>query len=175
MFASQVGFAGSVHQLCTDVPLVNAAWNQIPANQRFPCDVIHLIVIRDYEVFLKSHPEISGNDSLRERGRQAFAFSISFDWPIFVNLDGHGLLLERYNQGGYWIAFAVAGVLAHERVHAMGNPSESAGLLEEFRLDQAFQKRGKLPIDVFDLGKLRRQYANALAEEERLPSRAPAS
>ena len=72
--------------------------------------------------FLEATQKSQGMIASVEKGRQAFAFSISFDWPIFVNLDGHGLLLERFNQGGYWIAFAVAGVLAHERIHAMGNP-----------------------------------------------------
>jgi hypothetical protein len=68
--------------------------------------------------------------------------------------------------GEYWVAYPVAGVLAHERIHAMGDLSEAAALLEELRLDRRFRDEGKLP-KTFDLDGLQQQYLEALAEERR--------
>jgi len=57
-----------------------------------------------------------------------------------------------------------AGVLAHERVHAMGDLSEAAGLAPEFELDKRFRAEGKLPLE-FDLPGLENQYRQALEAE----------
>jgi len=97
----------------------------------------------------------AGSD-LREKGRHAFAFSISATWPIYINLDSHQPLVSAFLTSRLWIAFAIAGVLAHERVHATGTPSESAGLFAEYELDRRFQEQGKLPRE-FDLEGMRKQ------------------
>jgi hypothetical protein len=151
--------------MCSDIPLISAAWNSLPAERRFPCDPDHLAVILDFEAFLKAHPDLAANATLRERGRQAFAFTITASWPIYINLGPHQAIADAYNGSQRWIAFAIAGVLAHERVHAMGDLSEAAGLLAEFQLDQRFQSEGRLPT-VFDIRGLERQYRDALSQEK---------
>jgi hypothetical protein len=147
---------------------VDAAWKQLPSRQRFPCDSKHLEVIRDYPAFLQKHPDFGKTDALREKGRQAIAFSAG-DWPVYINLDGHEALFNRFQMGESWIAYPVAGVLAHERIHALGNLSESAGLHEELLLDQRFRREGKLP-ESFDLDRLEQQYLEAVARERKRPT-----
>jgi hypothetical protein len=93
-----------------------------------------LAMVPDVAAFLEAHPDIAARPDLREKARHAFAFSISATWPIYVNLDSHQPL----------IAFAIAGVLAHERVHATGTLNESAGFFAECELDRHFRERGKL-------------------------------
>jgi hypothetical protein len=151
--------------MCTVIPLVSAAWSLLPPEQRFPCDSEHLVVIRDLAKFLRAHPDIAANAALLEKARHAFAFSISATWPIYINLDSHQSLGDAYTNSQRWVAFAVAGVLAHERVHAMGNLSESAALLAELRLDKCFRNEGKLPT-AFDMPGLERQYIDALDKEK---------
>src|SRR5215472_12350641 len=51
---------GSPPESCSKVPLLAAAWKQLPPELRFPCDSRHLIVISDCKIFLESHPEIAG-------------------------------------------------------------------------------------------------------------------
>jgi hypothetical protein len=61
-------------------------------------------------------------------------------------------------------------VLAHEIVHAAGDPRESAGILVEFEVDQRCQKQGKLPPE-FNLASLFQQYRDALQSEKFLAAR----
>jgi transcriptional regulator with XRE-family HTH domain len=157
---------------CGDIPLISAAWNALPAELRLPCDPEHLVVIRDYDAFLKTHPDLAANATLRERARQAFAFTITAAWPVYINLGPHQSITGAFDRSP-WIAFAIAGVLVHERVHAMGNLSEAAGLQAEFQLDQRFQSEGKLP-EAFDIRGLERQYRDALNQESGLRSSRPA-
>jgi hypothetical protein len=152
---------------CGDIPLISAAWNSLPPEQGFPCDPDHLAVILDYESFLKAHPDLAASAALREKGRHAFAFSLSGAWPIYINVGLHPALADAFNHSQRWVAFAIAGVLAHERVHAMGNLSEVAGLLAEFQLDKRFQREGKLP-QAFDIRVLEQQYHEALNQEKAL-------
>jgi hypothetical protein len=151
---------------CATIPLIRSAWNQLPADQRFPCDPDHLVVILDLQDFLKTHENIAVNKQLREKARHAIAFTISSAWPIYVNLESHKPLVDAYMDSQRWIMFMIAGVLAHERVHAMGTASESAALHAELELDTIFWKLGKLP-NSFDLLLLERQYADALARERK--------
>jgi hypothetical protein len=149
---------------CTLNPLVAAAWRELPSDQRFPCDGEHIVLVPDFTGFLKAHPDIAARPDLREKARHAFAFSISATWPIYINLDSHQPLIDAFLTSRPWIAFAIAGVLAHERVHATGTLSESRGLLAEYELDCRFRERGKLPRE-FDLEGLRKQYREALDRE----------
>jgi hypothetical protein len=150
---------------CDEVPIIRAAWEALPANVWFPCDSHHIVVVRDYAAFLRSHQDLASNWELREKGRKAFAFVIlPYSWPIYINLDGHQDVPIAYTLGNTWIAAALAGVLAHERVHAMGNSSEAAGLQEEMRLDIAFLLEGRLP-PTFNIAKLEEQYRAAVTAE----------
>ena len=153
--------------MCGDIPLLSAAWNSLPPEQGFPCDSDHLVVILDYEAFLKGHAGLSRNTTLRERARHAFAFTITAAWPIYINLGPHQAIADAFDRSQPWIAFAVAGVLAHEKTHAMGDLSEAAGLLAEWQLDQRFQSEGKLP-KLFDIRGLERQYREVLGQENAL-------
>jgi hypothetical protein len=146
---------------CTSNPLVAAAWRRLPSDQRFPCDAEHVVLVPDFARFLESHADIAARPDLREKARHAFAFSISATWPIYINLDSHRPLVNAFLTSRPWIAFAIAGVLAHERVHATGTLSESAGLFAEYELDRRFSEQGKLPRE-FDLQALKAQYRNAL-------------
>lgn len=153
-------------ETCTSNPLVAAAWRQLPSDQRFPCDSEHIVLIHDFAGFLKAHPDIAARPDLCEKARNAFAFSISATWPIYINLDSHRQLVDAYVTSRTWVAFAIAGVLAHERVHANGELSEAAGLLAEYELDRAFREQGKLPRE-FDLEGMKEQYRDALNQEAR--------
>ena len=167
LLTSQAAFGGSPSG-CTDEPVVNAGWHELPAALRFPCDAQHLIVVRDYAAFLKNHPAIASNDVLRENGRHAIGLTLSATWPIYINLDGHRVLPNRFDQGIYHMAYAMAGILVHERVHAMGTLSESAAMLEEYRLAEVFQMENKLTPLVFNFRALHRNYVRALVEELRM-------
>jgi hypothetical protein len=72
------------HIICSDIPLVSVAWSSLPPEQGFPCDADHLVVIRDYAAFLKAHPDLAADAVLREKGRHAFAFTITAAWPIYL-------------------------------------------------------------------------------------------
>ena len=157
---------------CSQVPLIHAAWKVLPPELSFPCDPAHLVVIRDFESFLADHPDLAANALLRERARHAFAFTITPAWPIYVNLGPHQASADAFNRSQPWVAFAIAAVLAHERVHATGNLSEAAGLLAEFQLDQRFQSQRNLP-PAFDLHQLEQQYRAALAQETTRPAEPP--
>jgi hypothetical protein len=154
-------------ETCTSNPLVAAAWRHLPSDQRFPCDPDHIVLVHDFAGFLKTHPDIAGRPDLREKARNAFAFSISATWPIYINLDSHRPLLDAYITSRPWVAFAIAGVLAHERVHAAGDLSEAAGLLAEYELDRGFREQGKLPRE-FDLEGMKEQYLDALNQEGKI-------
>ena len=146
---------------CSQVPLLAAAWKALPAEQRFPCDAEHVVVVKNYAAFLDEHPELAANAALRERGRHAMAFVISAAWPIYINLDGHQDFVDSYRENP-WVAFPMAGMLAHERVHATGEGSEAAGLRAELALDRRFRESGKLPA-AFNLILMERQ----VLEQER--------
>jgi hypothetical protein len=150
---------------CTLNPLVAAAWRELPSDQRFPCDAEHIVLVPDFAGFLKAHPDIAARPDLREKARHAFAFSISSTWPIYINLDSHQPLVHAFLTSRPWIAFAIAGVLAHERVHATGTLSESRGLSAEYELDRRFREQGKLPRE-FDLEGMKKQCREALNQEE---------
>ena len=152
-------------ELCPGNPLITAAWHVLASDQRFPCDAGHLVLIEKFTDFLRAHPAITATAKLREKARQAFAFSIDSTWPIYINLDSHEAIVEAYMGSQRWVAFAIAGVLVHERVHAMGNPSEAAALLAEFQTDKRFRNENKLP-PTFDLQAVARQYRDAIAEEK---------
>jgi hypothetical protein len=104
-------------------------------------------MVPDFAAFLEAHPDIAARPDLREKARHAFAFSISATWPIYINLDSHQPLIDAFLTSRPWIAFAIAGVLAHERVHATGTLNESAGLFAEYDLDRHFREQGKLPSE----------------------------
>ncbi len=159
-------------QPCTGIPVIRAAWRELSPEQRFPCDADHLVVIQDFAGFLKAHPDLAAHADLREKARHAFAFSISAAWPIYINLDSHQPFVDAYTHSSPWIAFAVAGVLVHEKVHVMGNPNESPALLAEFEVDKRFQNEGKLPA-AFDLHVLERQYREALDYEQKSTAAKP--
>jgi hypothetical protein len=151
-------------ETCTSNPLVAAAWRHLPSDQRFPCDSGHIVLVPDFAGFLKARHDIAGREDLREKARNAFAFSISAAGPIYINLDSHQRLVDSYITSRPWIAFAIAGVLAHEIVHAKGELSEAAGLLAEYELDRAFREQEKLPRE-FDLEGMKEQYLDALNQE----------
>jgi len=148
---------------CGDIPLVSAAWRALPPERVLPCDPNHLVVIQDYPAFLKTHPDLASHAILRERARHAFAFTITAAWPIYINLCSHLAIVDAYKRHP-WVAFMVAGVLAHETVHAMGNLSEASGLLTELQLDKRFQSEGHLP-ETFDILGLELQYREAVRQE----------
>ncbi len=148
---------------CTDVPVIQAAWKQLPKERRFPCDAEHLVVIRNLALFLKDHPNIAADGYLRERAVHAFAFCLTPKWPIYINLDTHPVFENSFAQSP-WIALVVAGVLVHESVHANGDARESSALLEEYRTAKAYQTQGRLP-ESFDVMGLEKQYREALAKE----------
>jgi hypothetical protein len=148
---------------CGDIPLISAAWRALPPERVLPCDPNHLVVILDFPAFLKTHPDLASHAILRERTRQAFAFTITAAWPIYINLGSHLTIVDAYKRYP-WVAFMVAGVLAHETVHAMGNLSEASGLLTEFQLDRRFQREGQLP-ETFDIPGLELQYREAVRQE----------
>jgi hypothetical protein len=152
---------------CTENPLIDAAWHRLPPDLRFPCDSGHLELVPDFAGFLTAHPDIAARPDLHEKARHAFAFSISATWPIYINLDSHQPLVNAFVTSRPWIAFAIAGVLAHERIHANGELSEAAGLLAEYELDRRFWEQGKLPRE-FDLEGMREQYRDALNQEEKI-------
>jgi hypothetical protein len=140
---------------CSQIPLLAAAWKALPLEQRFPCDPEHLAIVEDYAAFLEGHPDVAADPVLREKGRHAIAFVVSMSWPIYINLDSHRQMVEAYRSNS-WMAFAVAAMLVHERVHATGEASEAAGLRAELSLDQRFRKAGKLPAR-FDLRGMEQQ------------------
>jgi hypothetical protein len=123
------------------------------------------MVIDDYAAFLKAHPEIETNPELREKGRHAFAFTISASWPIYINLDDHRSLLDAYAAEPR-VAAVIAGVLTHEYRHATGVTSEAEALQAELEAGRHFRSQGLLPAS-FDLEGLERQYNNARVQERR--------
>ena len=149
---------------CTEVPVIQAAWKQLPAEHRFPCDAEHVVVIRDLATFLKDHPFIAGDGILRDRALHAFAFCLTPKWPIYINLDSHPVFEKSFAQSP-WVALVVAGVLVHESVHANGDARESSALLAEYRLARRYRDEGRLPIS-FDLAGLEGQYEEARASEK---------
>ena len=154
------GFAKSGSSPCGDIPLLKASMSRLPAAQRFPCDSEHVVVIRDIQDFLRTHPEISARADLRWKAEHAMAFTVGPVWPVYINLSSHRTLADAYQRGLDWVACVFAGVLAHERVHATGTISESAGLAAEFELDSRFRAEGRLPVE-FDLQGLERQCREA--------------
>ena len=144
--------------------MLKTAISRLPEDQQFPCDPRHVIVIRDIAGFLRDHPEIAGRADLRWKAEHAMAFTIGPSWPVYINLSSHRALPDAYDRGFSWAAYMFAGVLAHERVHAMGDLSEAAGLAAEFELDKRFRAEGKLPLE-FDLPGLENQYRQALEAE----------
>lgn len=155
---------------CGDIPLLKAAMSQLPDDLRFPCDPEHLIVIRDLRAFLQDHPDIAADGNLRWKAEHAMAFTVGASWPVYINLTSHRTLPDAYDRGLVWIACVFAGVLAHERIHALGDPSEAMGLAAELSLAKRFHAAGKLPAD-FDVAGLERQWRDAAAAEKPVTKR----
>jgi len=146
---------------------LNAAVRALPPEWAFPEDSAHIVLIRDYGAFLRTHPRIRDWPEFRRRGADAVAFSIPGSWPIFVNLDGHKPFFDAYGRpGGGWVVFILAGMLVHEQVHVRGDARESSALLEELLIDRRLRREGKLTSSV-NLCELADQYLDALEAERR--------
>ena len=156
---------------CEEIHLLRAAMSQLPEQLRFPCDAEHVTVIRDVRSFLNEHPDIAADPELRRKAEHAMAFTVRASWPLYINLTSHRALPDAYDRGLSWVACVFAAVLAHERVHAMGNASEAAGLAAELALDKSFRAEGKLPAAAFDLAGLEKQWREALEAERRVGAR----
>lgn len=156
---------GLAQSPCASNPLLAAAFDALPTEQQVPCDDAHVVIVRKFTAFLESRPDLAADAEKRERARQAVAFVLDKTWPIYVNLDGHMGLFEAY-AAKRWVRFLVSGMLAHEIVHANGEPSESAGLRAELQLDRRFQKEGKLPPE-FNIRLLEEQVRQAEQAEGR--------
>jgi len=147
--------------------VLNRALRALPPEWSFPDDDAHIILIRNYEDFLTSHPKIRDWPEFRKRGAESVAFSIPGSWPIFVNLDHHKPFFDVCAKpGGDWVIFVLAGMLVHEQVHVRGDARESSALLEELLMDRRFRREGRLPASV-NLCELADQYLSALDSERR--------
>jgi hypothetical protein len=147
--------------------VINRAIRAVPAEWSFPNDDAHIIMIRDYQAFLVSHPAIRERYEFRKLGTEDIAFSVRGSWPIFVNIDRHKAFLDACNrQGGEAVLYVLAGMLVHEQVHIRGDARESSALLEELLVDRRFGREGKLTAAV-DLNALADQYLSALESERK--------
>ena len=107
-----------------------------------------LIVIRDINRYLdyKGVVDKTQRDVIK---RYRAAFTLDEQWPIYINGESElfSLAESRSLTPVDPLVYKLAGLIAHERVHAEGEPSEKKAIEEETRILQIFVVRGLLEMD----------------------------
>ncbi len=77
------------------------------------------------------------------------AFTLDEQWPIYVNGESDlcSAAEARSASGEDPIVYKLAAVIAHERVHAGGEPSEAKAIAEEIRILEVFVGRRLVELD----------------------------
>lgn len=107
-----------------------------------------LIVILDMNVYLnyKGVVDPKQRDLIK---RFKTAFTLNEQWPIYINgeSDLYAAAEARSASGEDPVVYKLAAVIAHERVHAEGEPSEAKAIEEEIRILQIFVVRRLVELE----------------------------
>jgi hypothetical protein len=107
-----------------------------------------LIVIVDMNRYLdyKRVLDPSQRDLIK---RFKTAFTLDEQWPVYINgeSDLYAAAEARSARGDDPVVYKLAAVIAHERIHAEGEPSEAKAMGEEIRILEVFVGRRLVELD----------------------------
>ena len=162
---------------CKTLPqVVQQAYANLPAGDRFPCDAAHIVHIRDlHAVMLRAAGEAYAANprykAIEAHLRELLGFTFASRYPIYLNIPDNklGLLDRRHDPTA---VYRLACVLVHENVHAGGNGDEVTGYEKELSCLKSFKNRGRLPAR-FDFSDTEMLLAEARKRQREVIARAP--
>jgi hypothetical protein len=127
-------------------PVLKAAIKELvrhsPEKQTVEVLTMRLIVLLDMNRYLdyKRLADPKQRDLIK---RFKTAFTLDEHWPIYINGESelYAAAEARLSEGDSPAVYKLAAVLAHERVHAEGEPSETKAIEEEIRVLEVFAGR----------------------------------
>src|SRR6266404_6369139 len=156
-------------------PLFRSALEHLPVGEPVTCNQVE--VVEEIDVFLREyllqHAEISFPSADKRNEwegfvKESYAFTFNLRFPIYINGAKYKTERELFKTGlakWHWLGPALAPALAHELVHAKGDPLESVAHTAELKLALALIAARKLPSEHFDVGALRIAIEEAKARE----------
>ena len=107
-----------------------------------------LIVIRDMNRYL-DYMGILDKTQRDVIKRYKTAFTINEQWPIYINGESelYSAAESRFFPPADMLVYKFVAVIAHEKVHAEGEPSEIKAIEGETRILQIFVTRGLVEVD----------------------------
>lgn len=127
-----------------------------PEKQTVEVLTTRLIVVLDMNRYLdyKRVADPKQRDLIK---RFKTAFTLDEHWPIYINGESelYAAAEARSSEGDNPADYKLAAVLAHERVHAEGEPSETKAIEEEIKVLDVFVGRRQLELEWLNARKVK--------------------